>query len=57
VAGAPRLRRDRDDRRRRHHDRAVILGIVVAGVALACALAYLTSLVWPPPHPFWIFPN
>ena len=30
-----------------------ILLIVVAGVALACALTYVTSLIWPPPHPFW----
>jgi hypothetical protein len=30
-----------------------ILLLIVAGVALACVLTWLTSLVWPPPHPFW----
>ncbi len=34
-----------------------LLLVVAAGAALACALAYVTSLVWPPPHPFWIFPG
>lgn len=31
-----------------------LLLIIVAGVALACALTYVTSLIWPPPHPFWL---
>lgn len=34
-----------------------LLIVVIAGVALACALTWLTSLAWPPPHPFWIFPD
>jgi hypothetical protein len=31
-----------------------LVGIIIAGVALACLLTWLTSLIWPPPHPFWI---
>jgi hypothetical protein len=34
-----------------------LLLVIVAGVALACLLTWLTSLLWPPPHPFWVFPN
>jgi hypothetical protein len=30
-----------------------LLAIVVAGVALAATLTYITALIWPPPHPFW----
>ena len=35
-------------------DQKRLLLIVVAGVALACVLAWLSSLIWPPPHPFWV---
>ena len=31
-----------------------ILLLIVAGVALACVMAWLSSLIWPPPHPFWV---
>lgn len=34
-----------------------LLLVIVAGVALACLLTWLTSLLWAPPHPFWVFPN
>jgi hypothetical protein len=30
-----------------------LIGIIVSGFALAGTLTYITSLVWPPPHPFW----
>jgi hypothetical protein len=32
---------------------ARLLGLVVVTVAAACVLAWLSSLVWPPVHPFW----
>jgi hypothetical protein len=31
-----------------------LLLVIIAGVAVACALSWLSSLIWPPPHPFWI---
>lgn len=31
--------------------------VIAAGVALACALTYISSLIWPPPNPFWLSPN
>jgi hypothetical protein len=34
-------------------ERRWLLVAIVAGTAAACALTYVTSLIWPPPHPFW----
>ena len=28
--------------------------VILIGVLAACLLTYLTSLIWPPPHPFWV---
>jgi hypothetical protein len=33
--------------------RGNLLFIVVGGVALACLMTYITSLIWPPPAPFF----
>jgi hypothetical protein len=30
------------------------LCLVVVVMALACLLTWVTSLIWPPPHPFWV---
>ena len=32
---------------------ASLLLVIVGGVALACVLTWLSSLIWPPPHPFF----